>query len=177
MRRGGVTCRVSKPPKEITRDAEADRFMAEFDGRLRDMLPVLERNFVVLHNRSQLLLVLAGVVVSTVGFSGRLVAGTNAWAQGLVVAGVSLVLLSAATVSWAVLHLRWLTMQPGGDTRSWLMKSLAYRDKKTKIYRASVLIMLIGLACYAGALSIMLLNPEEDALPSRTRVADRSVTP
>ena len=102
--------------KELDREAEAERMMAEYGGRLPELLPVVERNFAVLANRSQLLLVLAGVVVSTIGFSGRLVAGTNAWAQWLVVAGLTLTLLAAGAVSWGVLHLRWLTMQPGGDT-------------------------------------------------------------
>ncbi|MGB7156722.1 MAG: hypothetical protein WBD40_01570 [Tepidisphaeraceae bacterium] len=41
---------------------------------------------VVLHNRAQVLLALCGIVVTTTGFSGRLVAGTNAAAQWLIIA-------------------------------------------------------------------------------------------
>ena len=158
-----------KPPV-LSRDAEADRVLDRYGDDLPGIMAMLERQFAVLHNRSQVLLALAGIVVSTVGFSGRLVAGTNVWAQTLVVAGLALILLAAGAVSWGVLHLRWLTMQAGGTTREWLVTSLAYRDRKTRIYRWSVMILLVGLTMYAGSLAIMLLNPEADALPPRERV-------
>ncbi len=73
-----------------------------------------------------MLLTLCGIVISTTGFSGRVIAGTNPMAQFLIIAGVGLVLLSAAIVVWGVLHLYWLTMQTGDDTRGWLISSLRY---------------------------------------------------
>ncbi len=136
-------------------------------------MAMLERQFGVLHNRVQVLLAVAGVVISTVGFSGRLVAGTSLLAQWLIVSGLSLILLAAATAVWGVLHLRWLTMQGGESTAAWLVTSLRYRDRKTNAYRVAAILLLFGLMLYGGALGVMLLNPEEDALPPRSRVIER----
>ncbi|MBC8108030.1 MAG: hypothetical protein H7Z14_15690 [Anaerolineae bacterium] len=151
----------------LTRDQEADRILTVYGNDLPGIMTMLERQFVVLHNRAQVLLTLCGIVISTTGFSGRIIAGTNPLAQFLIIGGVGLVLLSAVIVAWGVLHLYWLTMQTGQDTRSWLLNSLRYRDKKTQSYRVGLVVMLIGLALYVGAIAVMLLYPHEGGLPAR----------
>src|SRR5690242_6172743 len=137
----------------LNRTEEADRIFAVYGDDLPTIMTMLERQFVVLHNRAQVLLTLCGIVISTTGFSGRIIAGTNRTAQFLIIAGVGLVLLSAAVVVWGVLHLSWLTMQKGADTRSWLLTTLAYRDQKTSSYRVGIVMMLFGLALYVGAIA------------------------
>jgi hypothetical protein len=122
-------------------------------------MELLERHFLVLHNRAQVLLTLCGIIVSTTGFSGRNIAGSSQAAQLLIIVGVLLVLISAAAVCWGVLHLRWLTMQPGDELRPWLINCLRYRDYKTTCYRVALMIMLVGLTSYVGAIILMLLNP------------------
>jgi len=151
----------------LSRTEEADRILALYGDDLPAVMTMLERQFVVLHNRAQVLLTLCGIVISTTGFSGRIIAGTNALAQVLIVGGVALVLLSAAIVVWGVLHLRWLTMQVGADTRSWLLTSLVYRDKKTNAYRVGITVMLVGLTLYVGAIAVMLMYPHANGLPAR----------
>jgi hypothetical protein len=152
----------------LSRDAEADRILRCYgEDAFPEIMAMLERQFTVLHNRAQVLLGLCGIVVTTTGFSGRLVAGTNAAAQWLIIVGVALVLCAAAIVVWGVLHLYWLTMHPGESTRAWLMSSLEYRDKKTRAYRIGISLLLVGLTVYAAALSIMLLYPRENVLPAR----------
>ena len=163
--------RVPTPSREnLGRDAEVRRILDRYGDDLPAIMAMLERQFGVLHNRAQVALGLAGIVVSTTGFSGRLVAGTNIYAQILIVAGVGLILTSAAVVVRGVLHLRWLTMQGGDSTAGWLATSLAYRDRKTAHYRVGVIVLLAGLLLYGAALAVMLLNPEADALPARDRV-------
>ena len=153
----------------LTRAEEAQRILKAY-GRDEFILimELLERQFVVLHNRAQVLLALCGIVITTTGFSGRLIAGTNGWAQFFIIAGVTLVLLAAAVVVWGVLHLRWLTLQPGESTEQWLLTSLEYRDAKTRAYRIGIALMLGGLALYVAAIAIMLSHPHTDAsLPVR----------
>ncbi len=154
----------------LERDAEARRILDTFGDDLPGIMAMLERQFGVLHNRAQVALVLCGVVISTTGFSGRLVAGTNVVSQWLIISGLSLIIVAAGVVVRGVLHLRWLTMQGGTNTAQWLVTSLAYRDRKTTHYRVGVIILLIGLILYGGALAVTLLNPEEDQLPPRSRV-------
>jgi hypothetical protein len=154
--------------RHLTRDEERNRILREYAGAgFPEIMAMLERQFTVLHNRAQVLLGLCGIIISTTGFSGRLIAGTDERAQWLVIAGVALVLLAAGVVCWGVLHLRWLTMQLGGDTPAWLATTLRYRDTKTNAYRVGLLLMLLGLALYAAAIAIMLLNPHEGVLPAR----------
>ncbi|HLL90696.1 MAG TPA: hypothetical protein VK324_15450 [Tepidisphaeraceae bacterium] len=150
------------PPAE-----ELRRILDAYGPNLPDIMGMLERQFAVLHNRAQVLLALCGIVISTTGFSGRIIAGTNALAQWLIVAGVAFVLLSAAVVVWGVLHLRWLTMKGGGDVHQWLATSLAYRDRKTNAYRVGIGLMLLGLTLYVAAIAVMLTNPHVDGLPPR----------
>ena len=97
-------------------------------------------------------------------------AGTNVYSQVCIVAGVALVLASAACVVGGVLHLRWLSMQGGDSTLAWLVTCLAYRDRKTRFYRWGIVLLLLGIGTYSAAVMITLLNPEADALPARSRV-------
>jgi hypothetical protein len=158
----------SGPANHLSRAEESRRILDLYgEDAFETIMSMLERQFAVLHNRAQVLLALCGVVITTTGFSGRLIAGTNVTAQGLIIAGVALVLVSAALVVWGVLHLRWLTMQAGRDVREWLDTALAYRDRKTGLYRIAILFMLVGLIVYSGAIAVMLLNPNEGALPPR----------
>lgn len=161
----------------LNREQEADRILAEYQSSLPRIMEMLERQFGVLHGRAQVLLTLCGIVISTTGFSGRVIAGTNEVAQAFIIVGVGLILLSAAVVCYMVLHLRWLTLQSGESVRAWLLTSLRYRDLKTTSYRWALIVLVCGLACYCVSISIMLANPEEDALPAQRRVAsEQAVT-
>jgi len=140
----------------LSRTEEADRILALYGDDLPAVMTMLERQFVVLHNRAQVLLTLCGIVISTTGFSGRIIAGTNALAQVLIVGGVALVLLSAAIVVWGVLHLRWLTMQVGADTRSWhlLPGRLVVARLRLPVGRRAVTIDVGGDAVSLGEVDV-----------------------
>lgn len=150
----------------LSRTEEADRLIRVYgtDGFPR-IMEALERQFTILHNRAQVLLALVGIVVTTTGFSGRLIAGTSTAAQVCVILGVGLSLLSAVVVVWGVLHLRWLTQQPGRDMSDWLLTCLRYRDRKTRAYRLGIVLLLTGLSFYVVAIALMLLSPEAHAVP------------
>jgi hypothetical protein len=152
----------------MTTEQEADRILAMY-GRDAAAVPrimeLLERQFVILHNRAQVLLTLCGVVVTVTGFSGRIIAGTNRLAQVLIIGGVTLSLAAAITVVRGVLHLWWLTQHPGELPGPWVIHCLSYRDRKTRAYRVAILMLIVGLCLYVGAIAIMLLFPKIDTLP------------
>ena len=125
----------------------------------RSIMEMVERHFMVLHHRSQVLLGLSGIVITTTGFSGRLIAGTNDLAKWLIISGVALVMAAAATVCYGVLHLRWLTQHPGQEIEEWLDLTLAYRDRKTRFYRVGIVMTMIGLTLYVGSIFVMLWYP------------------
>ena len=85
-------------PSAIDHQQEMQRIKAMYPDDQPGMMAMLERQFAVLHNRAQVLLGLGGIVITTTGFSGRLIAGTNRVAQVSIIVGVGLVLTAAAMV-------------------------------------------------------------------------------
>ncbi len=153
---------MPKPSPVITREQEADRLIAMFGdtpAAASRIMEALERSFAVLHNRANLLLGLCGVIVTTTGFSGRLIAGTSTLSQWLVILGVCFAMVAAVIVVFGVLHIRWLSMHVGELVRPWLLTCLTYRDVKTSYYRIAMGFLLIGLAFYLAAIAVMLLHP------------------
>lgn len=152
--------------QRLSRQDEARRIVTSYaNADQRPVLELLERQFTVLANRAQVLLGLCGIVVTTTGFSGRLVAGTNSLAQALIITGISFTLASAIVSVTGVLSLKWITQQPGENFDHWLDNMLQYRDKKALCYRWAIALLMIGLALYVAAIAIMLLNPMAHAVP------------
>ncbi|MFT5423848.1 MAG: hypothetical protein ACI89L_001639 [Phycisphaerales bacterium] len=151
---------MTKPKSEI------DHMISLFGTDAKGLYAVLEKQFSVLMTRAQVLMGLCGVVITTTGFSGRIIAGTSDLAQWLIISGISLTLAAAAVVVFGVLPLKWLTQQPGNTTDEWLAESLRYRDSKLRHYRVGVVLMLAGLTLYVAAIALMLAHPEADAVES-----------
>ena len=59
-----------------------------------------------------------------------------------------------------VLHLTWITQRDSQFIDTWLDAALEYRDRKTRLFRIAIFLLLIGLAMYVGAIAVMLLNPQ-----------------
>lgn len=145
----------------LPRDDEARRLleMTSGPGQWERLHALLSDMMTVLQHRAQVLLTLCGAVVTVTGFSGRAIAGTSFPAQFLVIAGLALIVGSAAFGVFGVLPVRWLSQQPGQGLPAWLAACLAYRDRKTSAYRASMALLLAGIALYGAAIALMLLHP------------------
>ena len=150
---------------KVSREDEVRHILEVYNNSEPEVQRLLTGQFATLHNRAQVLLGLSGIAITTTGFSGRAIAGTNSAAQFLIIAGVSTVLVAAAVVVAGVLQLNWLTQMPGATLEARLLKSLAYRDRKVVCYRAGIVLLLLGLAMYVGAIAIMLANPHANVPP------------
>jgi hypothetical protein len=122
-------------------------------------LELLERQLNTLHTRAQVLLSLAGVVITVTGFSGRIIAHTSPLAQLLVVAGLAVVVFSAIWVYTGVMGLRWITSEFDGEPCEALGRVVARRDRKTRRYQLGGLILSGGLLLYGTAVALMLFHP------------------
>lgn len=160
MRAAAIHSAMTKPDQEIA------HMIKLFGENPVELYSILERQFSVLMTRAQVLMGLCGVVITTTGFSGRIIAGTSVLAQWLIISGITLTLASASIVVFGVLPLKWLTQQTGETTEEWLTSSLEYRDSKLSHYRMGVVLMLVGLALYVGAIALMLAKPEKHAVDS-----------
>ena len=112
---------------------------------------LLSRQFLVIQNRSQLLLTLATITLTITGFSGPKMAESGVLARVGLVAGLIFVLL-AVVLLLANLRIRWLTHFIGPDPQRSLVAALRYRNAKTRWYLVQIVLLSIGLGCYVGAI-------------------------
>lgn len=140
-------------------DQEAGKILALCGGDVGRAIELLERQLNTLHTRAQVLLSLAGVVITVTGFSGRAIAGTGAVAQLLVVAGVAVVVFSAVWVYLGAMGLRWITAQMEEEPTQTLAAIIVRRDRKTRSYKTGGVALSIGLVLYGIAVGMMLFNP------------------
>lgn len=147
---------------------ESARLMAAFDSNQPAILGFVERQLNALHMRAQVVIGFAAVAVTTTGFSGRLIAGTNLAAQICVITGLGMILLSCLFVFARVLSVEWaISRMLGPDFAASLEAMLRYRNRKTSAYRLGSLGIFLGLLVYAVAIAIMLLNPAPLTVPVR----------
>jgi hypothetical protein len=147
---------------------EAANLLRVFRDDLPAILAVLERQLNVLHTRAQVIIGFAAVAVTTTGFSGRLIAGTSTAAQVSIILGLSLVLLSCLLIFVRVMAVDWvISRRITADPVESVEEIIHYRNCKTRAYRAGGYGIFFGIAIYAVAIAIMLLNPEPLVVPVR----------
>lgn len=139
---------------------EARRILDMAGGDRFRALNLLESQMNVLHQRGQILMSLAGVVVTVTGFSGRIIAGTSPLGRTALVTGLAVVLLSAVWVFAGVMRVRWISEEwmAHDDPAEALALTIARRERKTRAYSAGGSMLCCGLAIYGLAVAIMLLE-------------------
>ena len=147
---------------------EAQKLVNAFPGEETFLLGLLERQLNILHQRSQVVIGFAAVAISTTGFSGRLIAGTSLPAQALIIVALAIILVSCLWIFTRVLAVKWvLTRCIEPELTQTLTAIILYRDSKTSAYRLGSFGVFLGLAIYACAFAIMLLNPTPISVPLR----------
>lgn len=136
---------------------EARRILKLAGGEFARAFEIVERQLAVLVLRTQVMLSLAGIVVTVTGFSGRTIAQTSALARASVALGILLVLAAAATAIGGVLRLRWLTQELSDDEGATLLRMLAIRDQKSRLLKVALTLFVCGFGCYCLAIAQMLV--------------------
>lgn len=138
---------------------EARRMLALVNGELSRAVRMLEEQLNVLHTRAQVLLTLAGAVITVTGFSGRLIAATGPWGKASVITGLFVVIASAAWVFSTVMSVKWVSTDLADSAESTLLVLIHRRNQKTRAYKIGGLLLCAGLAIYGIAVSLMLAGP------------------
>jgi hypothetical protein len=156
------------PSAKVSVETEAAQLTQFFKNDGPGGLALVERQLNAIHMRAQVVIGFAAVAVTTTGFSGRLIAGTNLLAQVSIIAGLAIILASCLTIFLRVLSVDWVISRAlGGDLDETLVRVLHSRNHKTRAYRFGSAGVFIGLTVYALAITIMLLNPEPLTVPVR----------
>ncbi|HEX9974516.1 MAG TPA: hypothetical protein VGD14_20780 [bacterium] len=138
---------------------EATKILSLTNHDMLKALELLEKQLNTLHARAQVLMSLAGIVVTVTGFSGRLIAATSLISQILVISGLVTVLISAVWVFSRVMGIKWVTTGLTEDSAESLEKIIERRNRKTRAYSRGGVILCVGLVLYSIAFAMMLLNP------------------
>ena len=147
--------------------AEAKTILELCQGDLMAALKVAESQLNIVYTRAQVLMSLAGMVVTVTGFSGRLIAGSSSAAQLFIVAGLLVSLSSAAWVFRRVMRVQWVTSLASQDREHALEQALYRHNRKTSAYTLGGTLLFIGLVLYAIAIALMLTNPVAISGPVR----------
>ena len=146
---------------------EADAILELCNGDLKAGLDIAQKHLDVIYTRAQVLMSLAGMVVTVTGFSGRLIAGSSHTAQVFLVAGLFVSLSSAIWVFLRVMRVRWVTVMLSEDKTMALQHALMRRDRKTKAYAIGGTVLCLGLVLYCISIALMLLDPVAISGPVR----------
>ncbi len=147
---------------------EAETLLALYEGKLVEVLKVLESQLNTLHGRVQVLLSFCGIIITTTGFSGRLIAGTHLLAQIAIIIGLLMMVVCGAYVFHRIGMLRWVTAGVDRDNpQLTIERILIRRNEKTVAFKRGGYLLFLGLAFYSIAVAIMLLNPEVLNTPVR----------
>jgi hypothetical protein len=158
---------MSKNPK-VSAEREAAQVCQFFADDGPAALALVERQLNAIHMRAQVVIGFAAVAVTTTGFSGRLIAGTNALAQVSIIAGLAIILASCLTIFLRVLSVEWvISRHLEAKLQHTLVTIIQSRNRKTRAYRLGSAGVFVGLTVYAFAIAIMLMNPEPLAVPVR----------
>ena len=142
-----------------TVQAEAKAILGLTQNNLMAALEVAQKQLDVIYTRAQVLMSLAGMVVTVTGFSGRLIAGSSLPAQVFLVAGLFVSLSSAIWVFLRVMKVRWVTAFVSEDREHALVNALMRRNQKTSAYGIGGTILFIGLTLYCISIALMLIDP------------------
>lgn len=143
----------------MTLKEEANKILLLTNQDMLKALELLEKQLNTLHARAQVLMSLAGIVVTVTGFSGRLIAATSLISQILVIAGLVTVLISAIWVFAQVMGVKWVTAGLTENHSESLERIIERRNRKTRAYSRGGVMLCIGLILYSIAFGMMLVKP------------------
>lgn len=137
---------------------EADLMLTLFKG-WPECYAVLNGHYSVLQTRNQMMLALATLTLTITGFSGPKIAADNAVSRYALVAGLCLVLASVVLILVSSMRIRWLTSEGVQDPRGILVALIERRNRKTRLFHAQLLLLLMGLSSYVvGVIAYLLIG-------------------
>lgn len=144
------------PPND--EDVEVAHLMELYQGDATKIMARVESQLMILATRAQTLLSLAGITITVTGFSGASIAKTGPLASAAIVAGLVLVLISAAITMSGILRVEWTTKLGGTGLDGALRAALRVRDQKTQAYSLALKFLMVGLSLYVASVAMLLLH-------------------
>lgn len=138
------------PAPDQAQVTEARRLLALHQDDAARTYDVVRTQFLVLQQRSQLLLTLATITLTITGFSGPKMVQSGSFTRIAMCLGLALV-LAAVLVLLSGLRVKWLSQFDAGTAEATLAEAIAYRDRKTLQFQAEIVLLGLGIASYVAA--------------------------
>lgn len=132
--------------------------MLDMLGSVPEVWRMLEHQFSVLHQRTQTLFTLGALAITVTGFSGHRIISTGFFSSIPLVLGLGFVLAALFTALYGVFKIRWISAFQGRDHTESLILVLKARDRKTRLYNCSLMLLILGLVFYVLAVSHYLVK-------------------
>ncbi len=139
-------------------DAEVAHLVELYQGDAAKIMARVESQLMILATRAQTILSLAGITITVTGFSGASIAKTGRLASAAIVAGLVLVLVSAAITMTGILRVEWTTKLGGAGLDDAVRAAIRIRDSKTVAYSRALKLLIVGLALYVASVAMLLLG-------------------
>ena len=144
----------------MSAEDEARNLLAQY-GNLLSCQQIITHQFDVLQSRTHMMLTLATLTLTITGFSGPKIAASNWVSQYTMVLGLVFVLGAVIVTLGGTLRIRWLTQITKNTDRETLEAMVTYRDRKTRLFRIELTLLVVGLSCYvASVITYMLVGLE-----------------
>lgn len=148
-----IKLRRLRPPEEL-------QYLKEIHGEDNhaQLFAVLIGHFDVLQSRAQMFLSLVTICLTVTGFSGPKIAESGPLPKGLLIFGLSFVLISSFMLMVGPLQLRWGTQRRGATMDDSMTALIERRNRRTIKYHIASGLLIIGLTGYVGSLIVYMLG-------------------
>ncbi|HCE43111.1 MAG TPA: hypothetical protein DET40_06165 [Lentisphaeria bacterium] len=143
---------------KLSATEEAAELLRIYEGNMAKCLDLLNSQFSVIQGRSQLLLTLGTVALTITGFSGPKIAESSTFSRLSMTAGILLVLISMVLTLIGTLGIRWSTQFKAATSMETLTEIITYRNRKTRLYEAEIIFLVVGLVFYVASVMAFFLH-------------------
>ena len=147
-------------PDLLSAEEEARRLAKLFAGRPAELLSLLSNQLAVLKQHAQMLMGLCGLLITVTGFSGAHMVRSGTWAAGLMVLGITFVLVAAVLCLRALTQVRWVTKALQDDLELTARAIFQGRDRQHALLARAAMFVALGLASYLAAVAVAALRGE-----------------
>ncbi len=128
------------------------------EGNHADIYGLLRDAFATLQARSHVLLSLVTICLTITGFSGPKVAASGEISKVAMVIGLCLALSSGGCLLVGAFDLHWITRYSAGSVDDSLLHIIGIRNRRTRIYRIAMLLLIAGLTSYVASVVVYMLT-------------------
>lgn len=126
-------------------------------GSEAEIWKVLQHQFSVLQQRIQTIFTLGALGITVTGFSGHRIVAAGPKSGIPLVIGLCMILAALFIALYGASKLRWISSFHEADVKQNFHTIIELRNGKTRLFKISLTVLLIGLGWYVLAISNFLL--------------------